>query len=192
MEERGILDQFTESAFVVIIIIMNKDPNAFKSLSFPNGQGQSISAIEMTWNLAVKGFELANTKEDEIEAICAVTLLNGMLENISNLQGILPAIIDKYLSELSKADTSDYKIMLVQGIMMCLWYDYGVSLTKFEEINATSSIFQVIFEQVPTIKQDFEVKRFVLGLSSLIVNSDMPQAVKDNYGNLIKALVFLS
>ena len=146
----------------------------------------------MTWNLALKAFELANTKSDEIEAICAVTLLNGMLENISNLQGILPAIIDKYLSELSQADTADYKVMLLQGIMMCLWYDYGVSLTKFEEVSATANIFQVIFEQVPTIKQDFEVKRFILGLSSLIVNSDMPTAVKDNYGNIIKALVFLS
>jgi len=32
----------------------------------------------------------------------------------------------------------------------------------------------MIMSKVPTIKQDFEVKRFVLGLSSLIVNSDMP------------------
>ena len=45
---------------------------------------------------------------------------------------------------------------------------------------------------MPNLKEDFEVKRFVLGLSSLIVNCDMPQIVKDNYGNIIKALIFLS
>lgn len=45
---------------------------------------------------------------------------------------------------------------------------------------------------MPELKQDFEVKRFILGLSAVIVNSDMPQAVKDNFGNIMKALVFLS
>ena len=45
---------------------------------------------------------------------------------------------------------------------------------------------------MPELKQDFEVKRFILGLSAVIVNSDMPQVVKDNFGNIMKALVFLS
>ena len=75
---------------------------------------------------------------------------------------------------------------------MCLWYDYGVTLQKLEETQSTTNFFNAIFEKVPDLKQDFEVKRFILGLSSLIVNVDMPQVVKDNYGNIIKALIFLS
>lgn len=34
MEERGILDQFIDAAFVVVINIMNKDPQNFKSMQF--------------------------------------------------------------------------------------------------------------------------------------------------------------
>ena len=82
MTEKGILDQYVDGAFVVIINIMNKDPVAFSSLSFNNYQGQSESVMSMTWNLALKSFQLAKDKMDEIEAISAVTLLNNMLENI--------------------------------------------------------------------------------------------------------------
>mgnify|MGYP001460897390 CR=1 FL=1 len=31
------------------------------------------------------------------------------------------------------------------------------------------------------IREDFEVKRFVLGLTAFLVNSDMPDSVKNNY-----------
>lgn len=51
-----------------------------------------------------------------------------MLENIEGLQNVIPAMLDKYLEELNSAATSDYKIMLLQGILMCLWYDYTVTL----------------------------------------------------------------
>ena len=75
---------------------------------------------------------------------------------------------------------------------MCLWYDFGVTLTKLEETQQTGKLLESVMSKVQTIKQDFEVKRFILGLSSLIVNADMPAAVKDNYSNIIKALIFLS
>ena len=75
---------------------------------------------------------------------------------------------------------------------MCLWYNYGVTLTKLEETQATGKLLNVIFEKVNIIKQDFEVKRFILGLSALIVNQEMPASIKDNYQSIIKALIFLS
>ena len=75
---------------------------------------------------------------------------------------------------------------------MCFWYDFGLTLQKLESIGKTGEVLSQIINKVEVIKQDFEVKRFVLGLSSLIVNSDMPQAVKDNYCNIIKALIYLS
>ena len=174
MTDKGILDQFTDAAFVVIINIMNKDPNAFKTAGFQNAQGQQLTAMDMTLQVACKTFDVARDRDDEIEAISAITLLNAMLENIEGLQDVMPAILDKYLSELGQADTQDYSTMLLQGILMCLWYDYGVTLTKLEASAATGKLLQVIMEKVPQLKQDFEVKRFILGLSALVVASDMP------------------
>jgi len=51
----------------------------------------------------------------------------------------------------------------------------------------------LIFSQVETLKQDFEIKRFVLGLSSLIQKdqSELPPSVQPKLATIIKALVFL-
>ena len=40
MAEKGILDQFIDGAFVVVINIMNRDPATFATISLPNFQGQ--------------------------------------------------------------------------------------------------------------------------------------------------------
>ena len=84
--------------------------------------------MDMTLNLANKAFTMARDMNDEIEAVTAITLLNAMLENINGLQPILPDILGKFLDELQQAATPDYQIMLTQGVLMCLWYDFGLTL----------------------------------------------------------------
>ena len=56
------------------------------------------------------------------------------------------------------------------------------------------TFFQAVFEKVGGLEEDFEVKRFMLGLTSFLtpVNGEMPESVKGNYGNIMKALAFLS
>ena len=39
---------------------------------------------------------------------------------------------------------------------------------------------------------DFEVKKLMLGLTSLLVASEMPESVRNNYTNIMKALAWLS
>ena len=51
-------------------------------------------------------------------------------------------------------------------------------------------IFGLVHEG--TIKADFEVKKLMLGLTSLLVASEMPDSVRSNYGNIMKALAWLS
>ena len=75
---------------------------------------------------------------------------------------------------------------------MNLWYDLGQAVTVLEQQGATVSFFEFVFAKVGDVKEDFEVKRFMLGLTSFLVNSDMPDSVKNNYQNIIKALAFLS
>ena len=82
--------------------------------------------------------------------------------------------------------------MLLQGILMCLWYDLGQTVSLLEQAGAMETFFQFIFQKVSEIREDFEVKRFVLGLTAFLVNSDMPDSVKNNYPNIIKALSYLS
>ena len=53
------------------------------------------------------------------------------------------------------------------------------------------SFFEAIFAKIATIKEDFEVKRFMLGLSSFLVNTELPESVRSQYPNIIKALAYL-
>ena len=130
LDDKGIFDQFVEQAFVVLINVMNKDPNAFVNQSILNSQNQQTSAVETIWNVACKSLQNATDKNDEIEALMVVTLLNSLLENIQGLQQVLPMIVDKYLEELGRAKTPDYTLMLIQGILMCIWYDFEVTLRQ--------------------------------------------------------------
>lgn len=146
----------------------------------------------MTLGLGQKSFEIACEKDDEIWAINVVSLFNSVLENLQDVSDIIPGIIQLLLNELQKAKTPDYQIMLLQGILMCLWYDMGQTVSVLETQNAMETFFQFIFQKVGEIREDFEVKRFVLGLTALLVNSEMPDSVKNNYSNIIKALAYLS
>lgn len=76
--------------------------------------------------------------------------------------------------------------------MMCIWYDCGTTLQAIESAGQTDWLISKIFEIVMDLSEDFEVKRFMLGLSSLLAPIEMPAAVANNYTNVMKALVYLS
>ena len=59
MNDKGILDQFTDASFVVLINIMNTDPNGFTTITFQNAQGQPQTAMDMALGVACKTFEIA-------------------------------------------------------------------------------------------------------------------------------------
>ena len=82
--------------------------------------------------------------------------------------------------------------MLLQGVLTCLWYDLGQSVQTLEQSNKMNTFFQAIFEKVSDLKEDFGVKRFMLGLTSFLVNSEMPHSVRKNYAIIMKTLTFLS
>ena len=66
----------------------------------------------MMFNLIAKIFEVARIKEDEIEAMCAITLIMSMLENISGIESTIPNIVHFFVKELVEAKTPEYKCML--------------------------------------------------------------------------------
>lgn len=52
---------------------------------------------------------------------------------------------------------------------MCLWYDLGTTLSILEQTGTTDSFMKATFEKIGDITEDFEIKRFILGLSALLV-----------------------
>lgn len=179
LADEGIHDEFLQQVFAVFINLINKAPEQFKSTSF-NINGNQMTALDMTCQLIVKCFEVSRLKEDEMDAISVVTLSFALLENLQGISHTIPGLMEMYLKELTLADTPDYTIMLLQGILMCLWYNMPATLTILEQTSTTDSFLKSVFEKISEVKEDFEVKRFILGLSAFIVQQDMdmPDLVK--------------
>ena len=87
--DRGILDDFIHQACVPLINYMQKNPQQFLQAHF-EGFG---SAMDVMFNLIAKIFHNSQQKQDELEAICAVTLIIQMLESIQGIEGSLGNII---------------------------------------------------------------------------------------------------
>jgi hypothetical protein len=55
-----------------------------------------------------------------------------------------------------------------------MWYHHEATLNVLNERNVVEPMFAMIWEQVPLIKHDFEVKRFILGLGKLVTPQPLP------------------
>ena len=93
INDKGILDEFLPNVAVPLINYMNKDPHNFKIDIF----GTGTTPMDTMFTLISRIFKVASEKQDEIEAICAVTLILALLENIpgidSNLNGIITFLV---------------------------------------------------------------------------------------------------
>jgi hypothetical protein len=106
VNDRGIIDEFMFQASVPLINYISKDPVQFRNANI-EGYG---TCMDMMFGLIAKIFSNAKESGDEIEAICAVTLLISMLENIEGMD--LHSIVEFFVKELATAQTPDYKCML--------------------------------------------------------------------------------
>lgn len=74
---------------------------------------------------------------------------------------------------------------------MCFWYDFNTTQAHLESRSATTHIIQYTLASVVNIKELDEIKRFSLGLTSMLT-TPVCQALSENYANIIKALTFLA
>ena len=107
VNNKGILDEHIPAAAVPLMNFISKDPSQFLQANFDGN-----SALDMMFSFIGKIFEVSRIKEDEIEAMCAVTLLIALLENVSGIESSLHNIIEFLIKELNDAETPDYKCMI--------------------------------------------------------------------------------
>jgi len=96
-----------------------------------------------------------------------------------------------YISQLQEIETPEFKNVLMQGFMMCFWYDFNTTQAYLESRGATAHILQNTLTQVVTLKELDEIKRYSLGLTNMLT-APVCQTLSENYTNIIKALTFLS
>jgi hypothetical protein len=129
------------AVFVVLINFLNKGAEQIKTLEYPGRQG--VTCLQVLCELVAKTFEMASDLECEIQAITAVTLANAILENVKGVgQMVIPGFIDLYLQQMQSIETPEFKNVLMQGFMVCFWYDFATTQNHLECRQATPSILQ--------------------------------------------------
>lgn len=190
MTDQGQFDDYFSAVFVVLINFLNKGSEQMKTLQFPNQQG--VSYLQVLCNLVQKTFELAKLLECEYQAMMAVTLVNGVLENVKDVGPIvLPGFLDLFLNEVQDIETPEFKNVLMQGFMMCFWYDFNTTQQYLESRGATVAIIQYTLEQATKLTDLEEIKRYMLGLTSMLT-APVCETISTNYSNIIKALSYLT
>lgn len=99
-----------------------------------------------------------------------------------------------YIYEMPKAETNHYKNMLIQGIMMNLWYDQKLCIASLHSHGCLDNVFDFILENINNIKKDFEIKRVVIGLSTLTLSPDsctLDPQVQGRFSQFLEAILTL-
>jgi hypothetical protein len=190
MADRGIIDSHLPTVTVILINFMCKAPKEFVNLNI-NGK----SPMNMTLEFIQHVFTIGKTLEDEITSMSGVTLIIALLEHVG--EGMRPnihTVNQMYLHELATTDTRDYKNMIIQGIMMNFWFDQATTMSSFLTLGELEKVFNFILSNVENMENDFEIKRVIIGLSSLTLSpssSLLDQAVQTRFNDFIHAILFL-
>ena len=169
---------------------MVKAPQTFKQAV--NG----TSPLDMVLQFIAKVFGEGQELNKELTSMCGVSLIMALLEHLGQgspevLQHI-HTINQFYLTGLMEAETTEYKNMIVQGLMMNVWYDQGVTLQSLKELNALDSVLNFIIDNINAMTRDFEIKRLLIGLSSLLMSpGQIDEAVQKRSGDFMRAIFYL-
>ena len=174
LNDKGVIDTLLSQASVPLINYMVKAPEVFKTQQF-NNQG---TPLDMLLNYIAKCFSDGDALEDENLTMTGISLIMACLEHLGQGMGqIIHQINGFYLQAMQNGQSRHLKNMLVQGVMMNLWYEQSTTIQSLKEHGAFEKVLGYIFENLTEMDRDFEVKRLVLGLSSLICDPNISEPI---------------
>jgi len=125
----------------------------------------------------------------------AVNLIMALLEHLGEgLSDQIHTINNFYLTELTTATTSNYKNMIIQGLMMNISYDQNATIQSLSNHGALDQVFDFILQNIEGMDKDFEIKRLVIGLSTLTLSegsANLDQSLQNRFQGFMKAIVYL-
>lgn len=75
---------------------------------------------------------------------------------------------------------------------MNIWYDQTVTLQSLRELNALDAVIKFILDNIQAMTRDFEIKRLLIGLSSLLMTpGKIDEAVQQQSGPFMRAIAYL-
>lgn len=157
------------------IYIMVRAPNEFKNMQMDQ---QGNTPLQLLFQFIGKVFENGAECNHDYTSMCGISLIMAVLEHLGEKDQLVTQNIhninNMYIQEMARATNSNYKNMLIQGMMSNMWYDQQTTLASLKESENLDQVFNFIFSNMKSISKDFEIKRLVIGLASLTLQSEMP------------------
>lgn len=176
LADKSVFDDYVPAVCVPLVNFMIKSPYDFKSTDFGKG-----TPLDLLFKFIQKIFKDGAELADEIHSMNAVALIIGVLEHLGEGQSqYIHTINEYYMSESQKAETQNYKYMLIQGLMMNFKYDQVTTIQSLQSLGVLDQVFDFILSNVDGMNADFEIKRLLMGLSTLALgptSSQLPEIV---------------
>lgn len=65
--------------------------------------------------------------------------------------------------------------------MMNFWFDQSTTLNSLKSLNSLDDVFKFILNNIDAMKKDFEIKRLIIGISSLLMTPGLLDNGVQNY-----------
>eukprot|EP00826_Nyctotherus_ovalis_P005627 TRINITY_DN1127_c0_g1_i16.p1 TRINITY_DN1127_c0_g1~~TRINITY_DN1127_c0_g1_i16.p1 ORF type:complete len:481 (+),score=165.40 TRINITY_DN1127_c0_g1_i16:73-1515(+) len=169
--------------------LVTRDPEGFLSGSSANG-----THVELMFTLINRIIEISKSREHEAESVLAIKLILSMLEALKGRLGLYFATIMRIiLNELSMAKKSVYRKILIQALVMCYWNSLENTLSILEAVGTTEATLAMILDESETFTKNFEIRRLLYGLTTLIEESYiLPLHIKNKLPDVYKTLASLA
>jgi hypothetical protein len=174
-------------------ILMNyiiRDPHTFVTSNDPYNQ----SYVNRTMTFIEQLVKISSSKKTEFEACNAIKIISVMLES---LEGKIDFLFEKLviflIEQLKVSRTEYYKIKIVGGLSNCFIYNPMITLKILESLNVTANIFEVWIYFLQKIYNMKDIKRFVMGLTSILstVNNESSAFITNNVSNILSEIIVL-
>jgi hypothetical protein len=158
-----------------------RDPNTMLTV----GENQEKSYLALLCMFIKRILEVNRNGKDMIDGISVMNLIIAVLENMQGkIDNALPQFISFLVEELKfvveqgkKVSGQKYKSMILQAISMCFSYNAQATFQFLEQQNLTLTVFQQWFMFMNDFKKDFEIRRIIFGLTSIIKCPNLPALV---------------
>jgi hypothetical protein len=127
--------------------------------------------------------------------------MNLLIAILENMQGrvdhALPGIIGVVTNELNWVNSKEkgyknYRLMVLQALAMCFTYNSILTFQTLESSGITLPVFAAWLKGMNQFKSDFELRRNIFGLSSIIACPQVPAAVAERLPDLLKQVALLA
>lgn len=160
-------------------------------LAVQEGQGGK-TRLELLSHFITRCLAVSHNSSDGLDGVAIMNLLIAILENMQgrvdqNLAGIVSVITaELHWVNSKEKGYKNYRLMVLQALAMCFVYNSTLTFQALEASSVTLPVFGAWLKAMNLFKTDFELRRNIFGLSSIIACPQIPAAVAQKLPDLLK------